>query len=71
LVNKNFDWHGGVQSENDFNFLKIRRARFDSGVTTPKQGLVLMACYHVAFLCAKKRKPHTAGEERVKPYALR
>ena len=68
--------HGGAKSGNDFNILKIKRARFHQSGTSEKHGFLpidkpfLHASYKVAFLCAKKNKPHTIAEELVKPCAM-
>ncbi|KAK4327553.1 hypothetical protein Pmani_001960 [Petrolisthes manimaculis] len=69
--------HGGTDAGHDLNSLKIKRERFDRSGTLPKRGFVpvekplLQAYYDVAFLCAKKKKPHTIAEELVKPCTLK
>ena len=68
--------HGGAKSGNDLNTLKIKRIRFDQSGTLEKHGFspigkpLLHASYKVAFLCARKNKPHTVAEELVKPCAM-
>ena len=52
--------HGDAKSGNDFNTLKIKRARFHQSGTLEKHGFLpidkplLHTSYKVAFLCAKK-----------------
>ena len=68
--------HWGAKLGNDFNTLKIKRARFHQSGTLEKHGFLpidkplLHTSYKVAFLCAKKSKPHTIVEELVKPCAM-
>ncbi|CAM5079369.1 unnamed protein product [Natator depressus] len=68
--------HGGAAAGHDIDTLTSTRARFDSSGTLRTFGFVslekplLQACYQVAYLCPKEKKPHTAAEELVKPYAL-
>ena len=63
--------HGVAKSGNDLNTSKIKRARFHQSGTSEKHGFLpidkplLHGSYKVAFLCAKKIKPHTVAEELV------
>ena len=56
---------------------KIRRARYDEKAILPVDSLVpvdkpiIMASYEVAYLIAKRGKPHAIGEKFVKPAALK
>jgi len=68
--------HGGGDAGHDFESLKSKRVRFDKSGTITTFGFIsnekplLHASYRVAYMCAKKKKPHTIAEELVKPCAL-
>ncbi|GLV20116.1 hypothetical protein CBL_21336, partial [Carabus blaptoides fortunei] len=68
--------HGGEDAGHTIDKLSCMRARFNSrGTITTFTSVsvekpLLQASYHVAYLCAKKKKPHNIAEELVKPCAL-
>ena len=68
--------HGGTSARNTLHSLNTKRARFDAAgtittfVSSSVQKPLLEASYQVAYVCAKKKKPHTIAEEVIKPCAL-
>jgi hypothetical protein len=55
--------------------LKQKKARFQSGTLTKlgsgsTQKPELVACYKVVYLIANNKKPHTIGENLIKPCAV-
>ena len=72
------NWHGGANvSGHNVESLKVKQkgsAWIQS--TLPKLGfvfagkLLLMTFYHVVYIVAKSKKPHTIAEELLKPWVL-
>ena len=69
--------HGGVSAGNDIATLQVKRARFDRAGTlrmygfSPPEKPLLLASYEVAYQIVKSKKPHTVGEELIKPCILK
>jgi hypothetical protein len=65
-----------VHPGNSGDSLKQKKARFHSSGALPKLGFgstqkpLLEVSYKVAYLIAKNKKPHTIGENLIKPCAL-
>ena len=69
--------HGGKTAGNDIATLQVKKARFDRAGTLPSYGFsppekpLLRASYEATYQIAKSKKPHTVGEELIKPCILR
>ena len=69
--------HGGKTARNDIVTLQVERARFDRAGTLPTHRFsppvkpLLRASYEAAYQIARSKKPHTVGEELIKPCILR
>ena len=69
--------HGGVNAGNDIATLQVKRARFDRAGTlrmygfSPPEKPLLLASYEAAYQIVKSKKPHTVGEELIKPCILK
>ena len=63
-------------ARNTLHSLNTKRARFDAAgtittfVSSSVQKPLFEASYQIAYVCAKKKKPHTIAEEVIKPCAL-
>ena len=69
--------HGGVNAGNDIATLQVKRARFDRagtlrmyGFSSPEKPILLASC-EAAYQIVKSKKPHTVGEELIKPCILK
>ena len=69
--------HGGRDAGNDFETLRVKRAKFNRAGTLPMYGfsppqqLLLQVFYQVAYDIVESKKPRTADEELIKPCVLK
>ena len=66
-----------MNAGNDIATLQVKRARFDRAGTlrmyefSPPEKPLLLASYEAAYQIVKSKKPHTVGEELIKPCILK